>query len=210
MLWGRSCCCKQDLGGPRYSAFRSPKRNVTLLPLCLPQQISHSSCLDHLPQSLLPQIVVSRLTLSSLGRYHDQQDVTSNFLGAMWLISITFLSIGYGDMVPHTYCGKGVCLLTGIMVSTASAHDPALKVSGEHRGAFLRRGRVLVTRYSCQSPACQKASVNCAIPCFQSPLPSKLELGAAPTLCSLPGSIRLAIYCAPSCVTGSRASSDQV
>ena len=51
-------------------------------------------------------------------RYHDQQDVTSNFLGAMWLISITFLSIGYGDMVPHTYCGKGVCLLTGIMVST--------------------------------------------------------------------------------------------
>ena len=34
----------------------------------------------------------------------------------MWLISITFLSIGYGDMVPNTYCGKGVCLLVGIMV----------------------------------------------------------------------------------------------
>ncbi|NXC08655.1 KCNN3 protein, partial [Orthonyx spaldingii] len=54
-------------------------------------------------------------------RYHDKQEVTSNFLGAMWLISITFLSIGYGDMVPHTYCGKGVCLLTGIMVSAATA-----------------------------------------------------------------------------------------
>lgn len=51
-----------------------------------------------------------------LCRYHDAQEVTSTFLGAMWLISITFLSIGYGDMVPHTYCGKGVCLLTGIMV----------------------------------------------------------------------------------------------
>lgn len=50
-------------------------------------------------------------------RYHDNQDITSNFLGAMWLISITFLTIGYGDMVPNTYCGKGVCLLTGIMVS---------------------------------------------------------------------------------------------
>lgn len=59
-----------------------------------------------------------------LGRYHDQQDVTSNFLGAMWLISITFLSIGYGDMVPHTYCGKGVCLLTGIMVSTCLCPSP--------------------------------------------------------------------------------------
>ncbi|XP_069787131.1 small conductance calcium-activated potassium channel protein 2-like isoform X3 [Narcine bancroftii] len=53
--------------------------------------------------------------------YHDSQDVTSNFLGAMWLISITFLSIGYGDMVPHTYCGKGVCLLTGIMGAGCTA-----------------------------------------------------------------------------------------
>lgn len=55
--------------------------------------------------------------LKCLPRYHDAQEVTSTFLGAMWLISITFLSIGYGDMVPHTYCGKGVCLLTGVMVS---------------------------------------------------------------------------------------------
>uniref|UniRef100_A0A8C4JLW1 Potassium calcium-activated channel subfamily N member 1 n=1 Tax=Dromaius novaehollandiae TaxID=8790 RepID=A0A8C4JLW1_DRONO len=54
-------------------------------------------------------------------RYHDKQEVTSNFLGAMWLISITFLSIGYGDMVPHTYCGKGVCLLTGIMGAGCTA-----------------------------------------------------------------------------------------
>lgn len=50
--------------------------------------------------------------------------MTSNFLGAMWLISITFLSIGYGDMVPHTYCGKGVCLLTGIMVSAWPCPGP--------------------------------------------------------------------------------------
>ncbi|XP_048108601.1 small conductance calcium-activated potassium channel protein 1b isoform X3 [Alosa alosa] len=53
--------------------------------------------------------------------YHDRQEVTSNFLGAMWLISITFLSIGYGDMVPNTYCGKGVCLLTGIMGAGCTA-----------------------------------------------------------------------------------------
>ncbi|NXS70683.1 KCNN2 protein, partial [Pandion haliaetus] len=59
------------------------------------------------------------------GRYHDKQEVTSNFLGAMWLISITFLSIGYGDMVPHTYCGKGVCLLTGIMGAGCTALVPS-------------------------------------------------------------------------------------
>ncbi|KFP87138.1 Small conductance calcium-activated potassium channel protein 2, partial [Acanthisitta chloris] len=49
-------------------------------------------------------------------RYHDKQEVTSNFLGAMW-----FFFIGYGDMVPHTYCGKGVCLLTGIMGAGCTA-----------------------------------------------------------------------------------------
>ncbi|KAM4752246.1 small conductance calcium-activated potassium channel protein 2 isoform 2-T2 [Cyanocitta cristata] len=59
--------------------------------------------------------IIAAWTVRACERYHDQQDVTSNFLGAMWLISITFLSIGYGDMVPNTYCGKGVCLLTGIM-----------------------------------------------------------------------------------------------
>lgn len=62
--------------------------------------------------------------LSPNTRYHDKQEVTSNFLGAMWLISVTFLSIGYGDMVPHTYCGKGVCLLTGIMVSAEPCLAP--------------------------------------------------------------------------------------
>ncbi|XP_047393647.1 small conductance calcium-activated potassium channel protein 2-like [Sciurus carolinensis] len=59
--------------------------------------------------------IIVTCTVRACERYHDQQDVTSNFLGAMWSISITFLSIGYGDMVPNTYCGKGICLLTGIM-----------------------------------------------------------------------------------------------
>ncbi|EPQ02159.1 Small conductance calcium-activated potassium channel protein 2 [Myotis brandtii] len=64
--------------------------------------------------------IIAAWTVRACERYHDQQDVTSNFLGAMWLISITFLSIGYGDMVPNTYCGKGVCLLTGIMDVTSN------------------------------------------------------------------------------------------
>ena len=50
----------------------------------------------------------------------------------MWLISITFLSIGYGDMVPHTYCGKGVCLLTGIMVRAGALAHPLRMGSSLH------------------------------------------------------------------------------
>ncbi|XP_020663145.2 intermediate conductance calcium-activated potassium channel protein 4 isoform X2 [Pogona vitticeps] len=40
----------------------------------------------------------------------------SDYLGStFWLIPITFLTIGYGDVVPVTMCGKLVCLLTGVM-----------------------------------------------------------------------------------------------
>ncbi|XP_063067355.1 small conductance calcium-activated potassium channel protein 2 [Engraulis encrasicolus] len=65
--------------------------------------------------------IIAAWTVRACERYHDDMDVTSNFLGAMWLISITFLTIGYGDMVPNTYCGKGVCLLTGIMGAGCTA-----------------------------------------------------------------------------------------
>ncbi|KAM3876252.1 small conductance calcium-activated potassium channel protein 1b [Diretmus argenteus] len=65
--------------------------------------------------------IIAAWTVRVCERYHDTQEVTSTFHGAMWLISITFLSIGYGDMVPHTYCGKGVCLLTGIMGAGCTA-----------------------------------------------------------------------------------------
>ncbi|XP_042346464.1 intermediate conductance calcium-activated potassium channel protein 4 [Plectropomus leopardus] len=34
---------------------------------------------------------------------------------AMWLIAITFLTVGYGDVAPNTSCGKAVCLFTGVM-----------------------------------------------------------------------------------------------
>uniref|UniRef100_H2YYY8 Calmodulin-binding domain-containing protein n=1 Tax=Ciona savignyi TaxID=51511 RepID=H2YYY8_CIOSA len=65
--------------------------------------------------------IIAAWTIRACERYHDTENVNSNFLSAMWLISITFLSIGYGDMVPNTYCGRSVCLITGIMGAGCTA-----------------------------------------------------------------------------------------
>jgi hypothetical protein len=50
-----------------------------------------------------------------LFRFHDEEH--ANLLNSMWLIAITFLSVGFGDIVPNTYCGRGIAVSTGIMVS---------------------------------------------------------------------------------------------
>lgn len=49
-------------------------------------------------------------------RFHDEEH--ANLLNAMWLIAITFLSVGFGDIVPNTYCGRGIAVSTGVMVSS--------------------------------------------------------------------------------------------
>ena len=47
--------------------------------------------------------------------YHDVKH--KNLLNSMWLLSITFLSVGYGDIVPNTYCGRSIAVCTGVIVS---------------------------------------------------------------------------------------------
>ncbi|CAK6960427.1 intermediate conductance calcium-activated potassium channel protein 4 isoform X2 [Scomber scombrus] len=43
------------------------------------------------------------------------QATTGHMETALWLIAITFLTVGYGDVAPQTGCGKSVCLFTGVM-----------------------------------------------------------------------------------------------
>lgn len=59
-----------------------------------------------------------------LCRFHD--DEHANLLNSMWLIAITFLSVGFGDIVPNTYCGRGIAVSTGIMVSLINIVIPAV------------------------------------------------------------------------------------
>lgn len=57
--------------------------------------------------------IIASWTLRQCERFHDEEH--ANLLNTMWLIAITFLSVGYGDIVPNTYCGRGIAVTTGIM-----------------------------------------------------------------------------------------------
>ncbi|KAF8569823.1 hypothetical protein P879_00474, partial [Paragonimus westermani] len=53
--------------------------------------------------------------------YSEQGENHLGLLNSAWLISVTFLSIGYGDIVPHTSCGRLVAVTTGLMGSACTA-----------------------------------------------------------------------------------------
>ncbi|OWR45158.1 calcium-activated potassium channel [Danaus plexippus plexippus] len=63
-------------------------------------------------------MVVCMITGRIFG-FHDEEH--ANLLNAMWLIAITFLSVGFGDIVPNTYCGRGIAVSTGIMGAGCTA-----------------------------------------------------------------------------------------
>ncbi|CAB3407793.1 unnamed protein product [Caenorhabditis bovis] len=44
-----------------------------------------------------------------------------DYINSIWLVAITFLSVGYGDIVPKTYCGRSMAVVTGILGTCASS-----------------------------------------------------------------------------------------
>jgi len=69
------------------------------------------------------------MCLLVLNSYHDVNH--RNLLNSLWMVAVTFLSVGYGDIVPNTYCGRAVAVCTGVMVISL---------------AYLSRRCALVTR----------------------------------------------------------------
>uniref|UniRef100_A0A1I8BKF5 CaMBD domain-containing protein n=2 Tax=Meloidogyne hapla TaxID=6305 RepID=A0A1I8BKF5_MELHA len=44
-----------------------------------------------------------------------------SYLNSLWLVAVTFLSIGYGDIVPNTQCGRIMAVVTGILGTCTSS-----------------------------------------------------------------------------------------
>ncbi|KAI2796373.1 Small conductance calcium-activated potassium channel protein 2 [Blomia tropicalis] len=63
--------------------------------------------------------IIGSWTMRLCERHHDEEH--ANLLNTMWLTAITFLSIGYGDIVPNTYCGRGIAVFSGLMGAGCTA-----------------------------------------------------------------------------------------
>lgn len=50
-----------------------------------------------------------------------QAEKHQSYLNSLWLIAVTFLSIGYGDIVPNTQCGRIMAVVTGILGTCTSS-----------------------------------------------------------------------------------------
>lgn len=68
---------------------------------------------------ILSLFIIASWTLRACESFHDQKH--GNLLNSMWLIAVTFLAIGYGDLVPNTYCGRTVCVISGLMGVSCTA-----------------------------------------------------------------------------------------
>nr|KAG5711515.1 hypothetical protein BaRGS_025942 [Batillaria attramentaria] len=63
--------------------------------------------------------IIAAWLLRACERHHDENH--ANILNSLWMIAITFLSIGYGDIVPNTYCGRGIAIAVGTMGAGVTA-----------------------------------------------------------------------------------------
>ena len=60
-------------------------------------------------------LVIDSWALRTCEVYYDADAIESSYFNSLWLIAISFLTIGYGDFVPGTYCGRIVSVSTGLM-----------------------------------------------------------------------------------------------
>ena len=72
------------------------------------------------PSLLLLAVMVTTFLVNSWAMraceiYYHEDPYANSYLEVMWLIATTFLTVGYGDKIPQSYCGRYISVVTGIM-----------------------------------------------------------------------------------------------
>lgn len=77
-----------------------------------------------MPGTCLTSILVTTLIVNSWSvriceyysfEFHKEHSPAGSYLSAVWLIAVTFLTLGYGDITPYSICGRVFAICTGMM-----------------------------------------------------------------------------------------------
>ncbi|KAL4235027.1 hypothetical protein ACF0H5_006665 [Mactra antiquata] len=75
---------------------------------------NNPSCL--LISIMLTTFLVNTWAMRTCENYYlDPSAPPNTYMEVMWLIATTFLTVGYGDKIPQSYCGRYISICTGIM-----------------------------------------------------------------------------------------------
>ena len=65
---------------------------------------------------MLMTFLVNCWAMRTCELYYERSNIDKNtYLEISWLIAITFLTVGYGDKTPRSYCGRYISIVTGAM-----------------------------------------------------------------------------------------------
>ncbi|XP_062615961.1 small conductance calcium-activated potassium channel protein 2-like [Saccostrea cucullata] len=65
---------------------------------------------------MISTFVVNTWAMRACELYYERKNYNKNsYIESMWLIAITFLTVGYGDRTPQSYCGRYISIVTGAM-----------------------------------------------------------------------------------------------
>jgi hypothetical protein len=64
---------------------------------------------------MLTTFLVNTWAMRTCENYYLGRSNPSSYLEVMWLIATTFLTVGYGDRIPQSYCGRYISICTGVM-----------------------------------------------------------------------------------------------
>lgn len=64
---------------------------------------------------MLTTFLVNSWAMRTCENYYLGTSESNTYMEVMWLIATTFLTVGYGDKIPLSYCGRYVSICTGIM-----------------------------------------------------------------------------------------------
>lgn len=70
---------------------------------------------------MLTTFLVNSWAMRTCECYYFGPADQNSYMEVMWLIATTFLTVGYGDKIPQSYCGRYISICTGVIGVLTSA-----------------------------------------------------------------------------------------